>query len=697
MPYRIELGPEGSPNRTLTDSDLLAVDVQKPHTALADFEAEIPYERAVEDHAMERVRVYAGDTPLFQGYLKEFDWTQRGGVVRLNGPGIGDDLRGSAIERTWTSTAVHKAIEQVWNQDTAFDATVRSPEVSVIREAEPVVDASSGGDLEAILDLSDTDPVVVDGNSIRQAQSAFLYEPTFGTGVRGATHFSGPVEFESDGEKMATAGYFGGTFGDAGDDMQFYFDLDYDIPDGHAKAAFRYTPYDRNDDGDLWGLPGLEVKIDGTVTDSFAHPWGSYGPGEPKWFTLGGADGGLEAGRHNMEIEQSADSDDTFDEVAIDLMVVYDDRFEYNFDNNAKLSDDESQIYLDGPEKYPGTWRQRFIQQETGFNVVKIVMETDGWGELVGETGGTLNQSSGFTLGGSTGATTGEILGTSTQGVAVSPDGGDTWFENRNGTDVTADIPGNIGRTIDFRITLDRWGSDQQKTPNYGFRGQRVGSISVTYDASDLSIIQDDTLRGSPFKILQDLHKRSGYRFAVDHAATDGQGDLTKRVESFQRGTVTKTPDWSVQNRNPKRSFSDYANRVTIYGELKDDGTRPKVQVQDDGEVSDWVLEPYFEIRPDLKTVDQVRAEALDVLNQKVKERERKGTLDVFPSDILPGYSYPVDWFEDGDLTASPMESVSFNESHNGISGTLKFAFQTDVAGRVIEQGRAIDVTRRGV
>lgn len=672
MPYSIELGPESSPDATLDASDIVNIDVAKPHTALADFDAEIPYSRSIDDHVLKRLRIYANDTVLFRGYLKELDWNQKRGRVRLNGPGIGDDLRDSAIERSFQNVATHEAIRQVWDQDTAFNYTVREPNVTVIAQDRVVVDASTQSELRAIIDQAGpTAPVYVDSNgNLRLAQSLHFGKDTFGTGERGDSNAQGEV-YDSNGN--VKVGYLGGDFGESGDTLDFNFTLDYDIPSGNVGWAFRYRAYDNDGDGGWDDLPQMETRIDGTSTDGFADRWGTY-TNDWHWFQDEGNEndiGGLSAGDHTFSIVQTKASDSTYDEFWCDMLVVYDTRFSYNWDNTVSNSGDGTTgtyNYLDGPELYPDGYTLRFDQVETDFNVVGITLSTSGWNDTTGA-----------------------------QKVGISFDGGSTWFDNANATSIDKDQTSNVGATVDYRATFDRFGSGQQRTPDQGYKGQYLGSVTVDYDGSDLSIIQDNTYRGSPLKILKDLHQKAGYRFVIDHAATDANGNLQKTVESFETGSRTKSKDWTVVNRSPRRSFTDYANEVTVYGALASDGTRPKATVQDDQEVNQFGREPYFEILPDLTTVDQVRNAAIDILTQKVQARTQKGTITALPTTTLPGYSYPVDWFADGNRVETPNERVQFRESANHLRATLKFVQEDDVTGTVISQGREIDRTRKGV
>lgn len=835
MPYRFELGPVDNPNAAFGPDDLVAVDVAKPHTALADFDIDLPYLRGLRDRALDRVRLYANGSLIFRGYLRELDWNEQAGRTRVNGPGIGDDLRDSAIERSYVNTATHEAIRDVWANDTDFDATVRDPDVSEIITGKTVVDADTTAELAATIDtipttapikaengrltLADSTyykegennddgfqagPIDAPGHSGGQAASVFasVHDPTYDftteydipAGDWGVqvlisaptaewadtfdfSYAGAGYELFIDGERVGGAAPgFGFVYqpqdtvpqyvdsavlddsgtttdftteinDDTADDVKLLppsgsasagdlFYVGYDFPfdtveldistngTGTWSIVWEYyaeeyddagTDFDRDDDTLVdsgwrpipnvtdntngfrqsgaveWDLSDIQddTQAGGDFTvmsdeggpstnevhvrarlDTFSsmstQPLGREGyvrAGSKQW--LGGGDTGqsLSAGDHTVSIRNVDDDDQNFI-TNIDGVLIEDQRFQYDF----PIYPNTYGGYLNGPQAKPDGYTVVFDQVDVDFNAIGITFDTSNWSDTSGA-----------------------------QSVGVSFDGGSTWNDFANATTADVDLSSNIGKTIDYRATLDRHGERDTATPRLGYLGQSFDAATVSYDGSDLSIIQDNTFRGSPLKILQDLHKRAGYHFVIDHAATDGAGDLTKRVESFERGTETRQPNWTTVNRSPSQSFVQYANEVTIYGELAADGTRPKVTVQNDGEVAQYGTEPYFEVRPDLSTVDQVRAAALDTLSSKVTEREQKGDIEALPTDVLPGYSYPVDWFQDGTRTDTPLERVQFQESADSMRAQLKFQRDDDVTGTVIDQGRVVDVTREAI
>lgn len=649
MSYTVELGPVGSPNATLDGSDIVSIDVAKPHTALADFDAELPYLRSISDRLLDEARVYndAGDL-LFRGYLKEADWDQERGVVRINGPGIADDLRDTAIEVSYSRTATHDAIQDVWDAHTGFDATVREPSLTErVTDAE-LQDAPTDDSFGSITSLADTDPFLVDGNGhLSQAQTAFGFEaendPGTGGTVTGSQY--------SDGEA--------GRFEDVNDIASYSFTTDHKIPQDDIGVGFRYELESGND---FDGQPEIELNLNGENVFTALEDASQAGPG---WQGPGdntGYSGDLPADSHTIEIATNTGNSPG---INIDYLVVYDAR--YTPDLNTFDNTTDANGYLSDPPLYPTAATADFVQETTTFNVTGITVNS------------TWNDTSG------------------SQAIEVSADGGNSYQGVTNGTTVDESYPNNAGTTVDARATFSAYGSRTTATPTDDFQPQVLQDWRLGYDGNDLSVIDDDTFRGTPLRVLQRLHEKADYRFVIDHAATDGGGNLTKSVESFLTGDETKPADWAVVNRQPRLSFQQYANHVTIYGALQTDGSRPTALATDDGEIAQYGQESYSAIRPDLTTIDAVKSEARSTLRKKVGERTQKGTLVVLPTNILPGYERPVDWFADGTTTNSPLERVTFSESGEQLRGRLKFNLENDVTGTVIEQSLAIDTTREGI
>jgi len=648
MVYRTEIGPVGNPNITLTDSDIVDVDVVRSHTALADYDVGIPYQRDIKDRALERVRIYAGGDIIFRGYLRDLEWDQQRGTTRLNGPGIGDDLRDSAIERSFSLIRTDKAIRQVWTDDTDFDATVRDQPGNTVVSDRTVQEVASGESFSSLLSGVDpTAPLFDDGNLLKPAQTGFFVEGENASGGNGAV--SGTDYSNGEAEEVS----------DIAGDLRFDFTTEHTIPAGNAEFAFRADAANGMN-------PGFDILIAGETADSVQA--GAYSSGL-QWRTTPGINTELSPGSYTAEIDVT----ETNDGMYVDAMYVYDDRFSPTFDDTVGPNG-----YLSGPGLYPDQLTPdvskdvlAFPEEELDFNVERATVDV------------TMNQGP-----------SADILQARLSGGPWYPQDG----SEQDTTSVDTDFGGDIGTRLQSVIDIGATASTRTTaSPTENYEPKAIEQYRLAYDGNDVSIIEDQTYRGSPLSILTDLHERAGFRFVIDHAATDSNGNLTKRVESFETGTETRPSNWSVVNRNPQLSFNSYANEVTVYGGLQGDGTRPKITLEDPDEVSTYGREPFFKIRSDLTTADQVRAAAQDLLSTKVMERDESGRLRVLPADILPGYSYDVEWFADDTLVQTPLERVQFTESFDQMRGSLKFQRDDDVTTEVIEQSKSIEQTREGI
>lgn len=209
---------------------------------------------------------------------------------------------------------------------------------------------------------------------------------------------------------------------------------------------------------------------------------------------------------------------------------------------------------------------------------------------------------------------------------------------------------------------------------------------------SEAVTIDDRDFQGDALTVLQELHDVAGYRFSVDH--TDG----AKTVESFETGSITRSVDFIVRNRRPATDLYDYANRVVVYGkrDAEIDGFRPKAEAVDEGEIEylggdpdDWdpsdpEVKSKIRRRPALETTTEVQTEAETLLEDAVGEREDTGTVVIQPTNVKPGYDYPIDWFDDDDPVPTTNETVEFSEEYQDAQGELEFDRTRGVEEQVV-------------
>jgi len=385
--------------------------------------------------------------------------------------------------------------------------------------------------------------------------------------------------------------------------------------------------------------------------------------GPSTWVDTAANVGGLAAGTHTATVDVINNAGDA---AYADVFAVYDGRFSYGFPRTG-VAGPKDPTWA-GPELFPGSVTIPTDPVTTDFNVIGANVSI------------AANDTSG------------------NQSLSVSIDGGSTFTTASNATSVSVDDDTNVGTTINARVTLSRFDADPSTTPTTGDGGQKITSLRIGNDGSDLSILEDQTVRGTPFKVLQQLCRRAGFRFVADHDARDANGDLIRTLDAFKTGGRTGPSDTlDVSARNPTRDFTSYANKVTLFGERQNDGTRPTVTIQADDEINTFGVQPVADVRPQLKTVGEVRSAARSELSQRVGNRELTGTVELPPTDVLPGPSYPINWFGDGDVL-SAAERVSWQESADGqLSGRIDFTAPTGVTGTVVNQGFTLQNTTQSI
>ncbi|CDK39683.1 LamG-like jellyroll fold domain-containing protein [Halorubrum sp. AJ67] len=162
-------------------------------------------------------------------------------------------------------------------------------------------------------------------------------------------------------------------------------------------------------------------------------------------------------------------------------------------------------------------------------------------------------------------------------------------------------------------------------------------------DPAGYATIDELELDGTEFEILQELHDAGAYTFAVrDFDTLD--------ISAFPVNTVAGQPDWRIVDSTRTLDYTDYANRVTVHGRTRDDGTVNTSTKMNSAEVDrlstrgvgdDGVIERFEKIS-DVETQSEVDSRAERLLEESVNERDESGSLEVAPQHIAPGFTYSV-------------------------------------------------------
>lgn len=166
-------------------------------------------------------------------------------------------------------------------------------------------------------------------------------------------------------------------------------------------------------------------------------------------------------------------------------------------------------------------------------------------------------------------------------------------------------------------------------------------------DQSGYSTIDSVDLEGTQLDVIQELHDLGGYEFIVDDYT-----DLN--VHSFPVGATAGEPNWQITSADRSLDYTNYANKVTVVG-ATDGGTTNTATRQNDDEIAEMqsrgvdengIVEK-FEKNPDVVTQSEVDSRAEKLLSESVQERDEKGSLEITPQLVTPGYSYNVSIWND--------------------------------------------------
>lgn len=395
--------------------------------------------------------------------------------------------------------------------------------------------------------------------------------------------------------------------------------FDYTMPADSAQVAVRA----RSPSGTA---PGVEVSFAGST--AFETTAGESFTTTYEWFV---ADVPLDDAVRDEALVSLSTVEPGTGDLLIDAVVPLDGRFSYTFDDTV-----DANGYLAGPESRPPSLDVRFEAVEVGARVTEITLTT------------TMSDTSG------------------SQALRASVDG-ETFSEASNADTATFTFPGSSFTGAVGSVRLARHGSRSTASPTQGFEGQAVSDYSLGTVSENPTKIYDRTLEGTHLDNIQKLHELAGMRFVAEHRPD------SKPVESFAKGDEVRPAEWRVVDREREFTAEDYANVVTVRGQEQSDGERLKATARSASGVERFGEQLFEQIDSGLETQAGVDSRAVSVLLERLRNIELAGTVEIAPRDILPGYSYSVEWSFD-EVKETPLETVEFETGKDGISGSLDFA-----------------------
>jgi len=504
-------------NLVLDESEIVAKDLAKVHTGIGDARVDVVENDAIIPFVQrqDRVNYKIDGTTEWTGYVVGFSGNDRTGMWTLRLDGIGKRLEetrpdyeslGEAV--VYTNTALDSAIRNYWGR-TPFSATVTDQQTELVAEDEELQSADTTTEWSNIYTPADTDPIATQNGNLELLQSAFVQEGEDGTG---------DLSGVSDGE------YSDGTAAEIpliGGDLSWTITPEYDIEASNVGIAFRDEIVNSNSEAD-WFFNG--EQLDAVAGSGKFLGWTNVSDGG---FYTTGFDGytgqTLEAGTtYTLELDATGDATGYH----VDLICVYDRRFNYFFDNDNGGGGG----YLDGPELYPDEVDVTLQQTSTSFNITEATI-TSTWNDTSGP-----------------------------QAIAVSNDNGANFIESANTATDTFNFT-TSGREAITRFTLGRYGSRTTATPKTGHLGQNVQDYLLEVDLNDLVVIDRLELTRDHFANLKQLHDYGDFLWVIEHDS----GDLdTLTVRSFNRGAETRTSPFAFlkpANRSPEVAVTPYGEQ----------------------------------------------------------------------------------------------------------------------------------------
>ncbi|AFH22625.1 hypothetical protein OSG_eHP31_00065 [environmental Halophage eHP-31] len=411
------------------------------------------------------------------------------------------------VQRAVSSQEAHKVAEDIIKNETSYAANVDAP-AATTQTNTLLREVNSQNEWVSFQQPPSTEPAEIDSGKLKLQQAAYHYE---GEEFTLTSTNSDSDSSEGQFELLSTG---------ARDDVTRT--LEYTIPGNHAKLQMRMRfPKDPDGDGFFEGN-GFELRVDGTqvggLTSSFTTNTSGY-----RWINpvSGNSTLGFDiSGSTTVDINGRATGSGQTD---IDLVVIYDDRFSWTFDNSTDSND-----ALSGPELYPDEYQYETSDETTAQQI----------------TGGRLESSWNNT--------------SNNQSVAVSNDRGQSFTTAPNSTSVETDFA-SPSTTLRGRLTLSRYGS-QSTTPTSGHKGQQVDLYRLKADLDSTPIVKDQRYDGSAMSVLQDVAELGDFVFQFRREAG------TDSIEFATAGQRTSDRNEDVIEVEGTKTVEPQVDRVVVFG-----------------------------------------------------------------------------------------------------------------------------------
>lgn len=375
--------------------------------------------------------------------------------------------------------------------------------------------------------IQNTDPVIISNDELRLAQTNWVFE-----GEDDVVSSLRAYDFYSDGEATGV----GGDFSSTTDDATHTFNVDYTIEDWSLQIRRNITPHEDGDDEAH--IPAMAIHVNGEQVIQFADG-ASYGPtffDNVQWDSYSQDTDGLSPltpGQNTIEItiesasyDFSNDEEDGYGEYLIDVISIYDERFNYTFDNEVNSPSG----YLDGPELYPDQFDVEFDSVSPARAVAGGRVESS-WNSVA-----------------------------TNQQVGLSNDVGVT-YNTANNTDTFETDFSSAGTTLRFRARLSRYGSRTTATPATGHLGQTIQDYTLYADLQTIPFVINTTLNDRLVDVLNNIAGTGNFVWQFD---IDNDGNKTiEFTTNRQRQTVKNL---NLNSFSIDKELSNVVEKVIVFG-----------------------------------------------------------------------------------------------------------------------------------
>lgn len=410
------------------------------------------------------------------------------------------------VQRAVNSQEAHKVAEDIITNETSYVANVDTPAATTQTNA-LLREVDSQNDWTSFQQPPSTEPAEIDSGKLKLQQAAYHIE-----GEQYALT-------STNSDSAASGGQFEALASNRDDTVSRT--LDYTIPGGHAEIRMRMRfPNDIDSDGFFEGY-GFDLLVDNTTVGGLST---SFSTNQSGFFWVDPV-----AGTGDIGIDVSGSTDIKIDGLSsngqtdIDLLVLFDNRYNWTFDNST-----DSNNALSGPELYPDEYQYETSDETTAQQI----------------TGGRLESAWNNT--------------SNNQSVAVSNDRGQSFTTASNSTSVETDF-GSPSTTLRGRLTLSRYGS-QSTTPTSGHKGQEVDLYRLKADLDSTPIVKDQRYDGSAMSILQDIAEVGDFVFQFRRSRG------TDSIEFSTAGQRTSDRNEDVIEVEGTKTVEPQVDKVVVFG-----------------------------------------------------------------------------------------------------------------------------------